>query len=393
MSSAWTRFREDLGWRLRKWRESWERLPAFTRGAVATALVVVSVGSLSVAGYFTLRGMGETSASKAQGEVVLYTSTDSFLLQPVLAAFEQDTGVKVSVVTDTEATKTTGLVERLIAEKKSPRADVWWSNEPLGSVVLAQQGVLEPFIPRAAADFRDGWPERCRDAQNRWFGDCLRARVIAFNTNRFVKVNVPTKLRDLTRPEFRGRVGMARPQFGTTRLFIASLLAGNEESAVREWLDKMVANDLRLYDGNSSVVRALSNGEIDLGLTDSDDVFSAKRNTWPVDFVLEAVDKPTAFVAPGALRSAGPLLIPSTVGVVKGRPHPNEAQRLASFLLGAKVERMMAESDARTVPLRAELAKAMKGLPELTSEAPTPGQVERSLSGADALIAQYFPLK
>ena len=58
-------------------------------------------------------------------QVVVYTSLDKVFSQPVLKAFEKETGIQVLDVYDSEATKTTGLANRLIAEKDSPRADVF----------------------------------------------------------------------------------------------------------------------------------------------------------------------------------------------------------------------------------------------------------------------------
>jgi hypothetical protein len=62
-------------------------------------------------------------------EVVIYTSLDKVFSQPILEAFEKETGINVLDVYDSEATKTTGLVNRLIAEKDSPRADIFWNSE------------------------------------------------------------------------------------------------------------------------------------------------------------------------------------------------------------------------------------------------------------------------
>ncbi len=65
---------------------------------------------------------------KSVHEVVIYTSLDKVFSQPILEAFEKQTGINVLPVYDSEATKTTGLVNRLIAEKNNPRADahcVW----------------------------------------------------------------------------------------------------------------------------------------------------------------------------------------------------------------------------------------------------------------------------
>jgi iron(III) transport system substrate-binding protein len=75
-------------------------------------------------------------------EVVVYTSLDKVFSQPVLEAFEKQTGIKVLPVYDSEATKTTGLVNRLIAEKDSPQADVFWNSETGRTIVLKRKGVL-----------------------------------------------------------------------------------------------------------------------------------------------------------------------------------------------------------------------------------------------------------
>ncbi len=64
-------------------------------------------------------------------EVVAYTSVDDIFARPIAEKFEQETGIKVKLVTDTEETKSTGLLNRLIAENKRPRADVFWSGDPI----------------------------------------------------------------------------------------------------------------------------------------------------------------------------------------------------------------------------------------------------------------------
>src|SRR4030042_940438 len=64
------------------------------------------------------------SLSKQERKVVVYVSHDQDYSEPILKDFEQATGIKVEALYDTEATKTVGLVNRLIAEKNNPQADV-----------------------------------------------------------------------------------------------------------------------------------------------------------------------------------------------------------------------------------------------------------------------------
>src|SRR4051794_13375114 len=83
--------------------------------------------------------------AKAERRVVLYTSIDQPIAAPIVREFERQTGIKVTLVTDTEATKSVGLAERLRAEKANPQADVWWSNECFHTINLADEGVLAQY--------------------------------------------------------------------------------------------------------------------------------------------------------------------------------------------------------------------------------------------------------
>ena len=277
-------------------------------------------------------------------EVVLYVSADDYVMRPIIEAFEAETGVRVDVLGDTEATKTTGLVQRLRTERDDPRTDVFWSSEVFLTVNLADEGLLAPFEDPALAD----WPAALRDDERRWHGFANRARVVVFNTDLVSPEEAPRTMHDLADARWRGRVGVARPAFGTTRGHMGALLEVWGEEAFAEWAQAMEANGARLYDGNASVVRAVASGEIQVGLTDTDDVWSGQRNGWPIDLTYVRHDR-------GDL-DAGPMVIPNTVALVAGGPNPEAAQELALFLLSERVERMLAESDSHNVPIRPEVA-------------------------------------
>src|SRR2546425_361088 len=70
-----------------------------------------------------------TRGSRGSGEVVIYSSIDDPYLRPIMRRFEQQTVIAVRIVGDTEATKSSALVERILAEKDRPQADVYWGNE------------------------------------------------------------------------------------------------------------------------------------------------------------------------------------------------------------------------------------------------------------------------
>ncbi len=346
----------------------------------------VGIMAAGTAGILCSGLVGCAAQAGNAGQVVLYSSVDDFLLREVVTAFEQKTGITVRLLGDTEATKTTGLIERLIAERDTPRADVWWSSEPFGTIRLAELGLLEPtrITPPPVTD--PALAPHLDAPDGSWFGFGLRARVIAMRTGRFGTDESPQRLRDLTHPRFRGRVGMARPRFGTTRGHMAAIVATHSESALRAWLDAMVANGLRIFDGNSTIVRAIADAEIDLGLTDTDDVWAAHRNNWPVEAVFEKPDRETPNDSPAptqtGLPSAGPMLIPNTVARVRNSPRAEQAQRLIEFLLAGQAETIMAESDSHNLPIR--LPAQHKPLPDLAKYAVPNGWLPDLMAVASA---------
>jgi iron(III) transport system substrate-binding protein len=78
--------------------------------------------------------------------VIVYVSEDQVFSQPILEDFERETGIEVKAVYDTEETKSTGVMNRLIAEKNNPQADVYWANEPIRPEVLKQRGIAVPYF-------------------------------------------------------------------------------------------------------------------------------------------------------------------------------------------------------------------------------------------------------
>jgi len=83
--------------------------------------------------------------------VVVYSSVDEVYARPVLEAFTKQTGVVIKLVSDTEETKSTGLLNRLLAERSRPQADVFWSGDPIRAGVLMARNVSEPYrSPQAA---------------------------------------------------------------------------------------------------------------------------------------------------------------------------------------------------------------------------------------------------
>lgn len=282
---------------------------------------------------------------------MLYSSVDDVLLREIIPVYEAESGVRVDLVGDTEATKSTGLAERVIAERAAPRGDVWWSSEPFFSIRLTREGLLVAEGARDALTVP--WPGGLMAADGSWAGLACRARVLVYRRSRVPEGEVPRTLDELAEDRWRGRVAMARPEFGTTRGHMAALVEADGLEAVESWLRAMKASGLKVYSGNSTVVRAVAQGEADVGLTDTDDVWSGQRNGWDVEAAYEAVMGGGALAAgtAGRLGSRGPLVLPNTAGLIAGGPNVGEGRRLLAWILGGEAERRLARSESRNMPV------------------------------------------
>jgi iron(III) transport system substrate-binding protein len=229
----------------------------------------------------------------------------------------------VVLQTDAEANKTVGLVERLRAERANPQADVWWGNEPFHSVALASEGVLSAYESPAAGTI----PARFKDAEHRWTGIGLRARVIAVHEGS--KSSAIDAVEDLTQA---GRVAMARPTAGTTGSHVAAIYVAWGDARADAFFTQLHQNGIKLLGGNGPVAEAVGRGSFDAGLTDNDDVASAEREGGRLRAVLP--DQ----------AGMGTLALPTTVGLVSGAKDAGAARLLIDYLLSDEVERQLIDA-------------------------------------------------
>jgi iron(III) transport system substrate-binding protein len=257
--------------------------------------------------------------------VVIYTSQDEEYADPIFKDFQKQTGIKVAAVFDSEAVKTVGLANRLLAEQRHPQCDVFWNNEELRTRMLAAKGM-----------FRE---------TNGWVVMGYRSRRIVVNTNLLPIARAPHEFSEATNTIWRGKLAVAYPMFGTTSTHFFALRQNWGDERWQSWCRALAGNKPMLVDGNSVVVKLVGNGEATIGFTDSDDISGAQREGLPV-----------AAIPMGAET----LLIHNTAGVLRGAPHPAEAQRLFEYLQSKPVMDRLLHEQA----LESALAEAV-GAPGL----------------------------
>ncbi len=278
-------------------------------------------------------------------QVVVYTALDEEFSRPIFELFERRTGIVVLAKYDTESTKTVGLTQALLAERKHPRCDLFWNNEIVNTLRLDQAGLLRPYRSPAAANF----PSQFQSARDTWCGFAARARVLLVNTD-LVSVDAgPQSIGDLTDPQWRGRVGIAKPLAGTTASHAACLFAAWGAERGRDFFTQVRAN-ARVLAGNKQVAQDVGRGRLAWGLTDTDDALIELERGRPVRIVYPDQE-------PGQI---GTLFSPNTLALVAGAPRSEPAEQLVDFLLSPEVERLLAEGPSAQIPLNPAVQLALR---------------------------------
>ncbi len=298
---------------------------SYLRGAIVLCAVI-----------FVLSACGRSS------DVTLYVALDQEHSEELVKLFEADSGLVVNARFDSEAQKTVGLVNAILEEQSRPRCDVFWNNELGHTVRLAQKGVLVEYESPSATAIPAMW----KDAGHLWTGFAARARVLIVNTDLIPDAaNYPKSMWDLTDPKWKGRCAVALPLTGTTLTHFTTLAHVVGEEKLREWIAGMKANDVQFLQSNGATMRQVATGKLAFAFTDTDDYHVALTKGHPV----------TAVFPDQGEGQVGTMLIPNSVGIIKGGPNPEAARKLVDFILSEQVESLLAAAKSAQIPLRASV--------------------------------------
>src|SRR5438034_6226957 len=293
---------------------------------IAVTAALIAAAALSLPGCF----------SKGRQSVVVYVSEDQVFSEPTLKDFERETGITVKPVFDTEEAKSTGVMNRLIAEKNNPQADVYWANDPVRTQGLKQRGVSTPYVSPSA----EGIPDQFKDPDHYWTGFSARARLLLVNARSPI---MPTSVSAYTAPSAKGRAAIANPLFGTTTDYVAALFTIWGDDRGQTFMNDVKKNGVKTTTSNGESADFVAAGQVDFSLVDSDDAVNRKKQGKPVEIIYPDQE-------PDGI---GVLILPNAVALIKGGPHPENGKQLIDYLLSKSTERKLAFAYCAQIPLHA----------------------------------------
>lgn len=293
------------------------------RRHVAVLAMVVAVASLSACG-----GGGGSSA-----DLTLYSGQHVQTMSKLVRDFQRRTGTDVELRPGSEAS----LANQLLREGSASPADVFVTENPPALTAVQRKGMLAPIDPATLARA----PARFNSPKGDWVALSARSSVLVYNPDKVKPSELPSNLRELAGPQWRGQVGFA-PAESDFHPLITAMRKLEGPDAAKTWLSGLKTNG-KVFDGNVPVVMAVNRGEVSVGLIDHYYYYRAREEVGA-----SRMNSQLHYFAPG---DAGSLVDVSGAAVLKSAPHASLARRFVDYLVSKPAQEIIATSSSYEYPL------------------------------------------
>ncbi len=258
-------------------------------------------------------------------ELVVYSGRGEKFTRPVLKAFQAETGIKVQSLVSGSGQ----LLARIREEGPRTPADIFMSNYA-GTLERARTlGLLQSYRSPELASI----PEAYVGTDAQWFGVSARARAVVYN-KKLVKPEQVGSLLDLSRPEWKGRLGITVSTNGSFIGGLATMLQQHGKTAVRNFLVGIKANaGNNVFPKHTPIVSAVARGELALGLVNHYYFYRAIAKNPAAEI---------GIVFPDAEGVGAPTTI-SGVALLRYAKHPEPGRKFVDFVLSPRGQRIFAE--------------------------------------------------
>lgn len=277
----------------------------------------------------------EDTPQETTQEVNIYThrhyDTDKLLFKQ----FEEETGIKVNVIT----ASADELITRMENEGKDSPADVLITVDAGRLHKAKESGLLQPVESEI---LKANVPNHLKDENNYWYGLTKRARLIVYSNER-VKNNEVANYWDLTNSKYKGKVLVRSSSNIYNQSLLASMIAHYPDSSYAEdWAKGVVENMSREPAGSDrDQVKAIAAGLGDYAIVNS--YYVGKMMQSDDQSEKDAVAK-VAVLFPNQ-DGRGTHINVSGAGVAKHSKNKDNAIKFIEYLTSEKAQGLFSESN------------------------------------------------
>lgn len=255
-------------------------------------------------------------------QLTIYSGRSKKLIDPLMQQFEQKTGIKANI----RYGSTAELAATIQEEGKNSPADVFFAQDAGALGAIQKAG----FTSKLSDDILQKVESRFKSPDGMWVGVSGRARTLDYNTKLVKPADLPKTVFELTDPKWKGKVGWA-PTNGSFQAFVTALRLSAGEAKAKEWLEKMKANDTKVYENNVQILDALAKGEVSVGLVNHYYLEERKQ------------EDPKIPVAHHFFTDVGSMVNVAGVAILNTSKNREASDKLAEFLLSQEAQQYFSE--------------------------------------------------
>lgn len=292
-----------------------------------TAIAALAAVSMTIG--LTACGAGDSDGPGKAGDkkITVYSGRSESLVKPLLEKFSQETGIEIQA----RYGNTAQMAAQLLEEGDRSPADVFFAQDA-GALGAVSKKQLFATLPDETLN---KVPAGYRADNGHWVGVTARARVLAYNPDLIPAAQLPASVLDLTRPEWKGKVGIA-PTNASFQAFVTAMRVRHGEAKAREFLAGLKANEPQIRDGNVKILEDVNAGTIAVGLINHYYLgeVAKEQGTTP-----DGLKAKLHFFPNG---DTGALVNVAGVGVLEPAAQDPDVKKFVDYLLGAEAQRYFA---------------------------------------------------
>jgi iron(III) transport system substrate-binding protein len=289
--------------------------------ALATAAVVVL-------GLAACSDDGASEAAADDKKITVYSGRSESLVKPLLEKFTEQTGIAV----EARYAGTAAMATQLLEEGDRSPADVFFAQDAGALGAVAKKGLFAELPDEAVEKV----PASYRAKSSDWVGVTARSRVLVYNPDLAPANTLPASVFDLTKPEWKGKVGVA-PTNASFQAFVTAITVQHGEAKAKEFLAGLKANDPQVRESNGPILEEVNSGKLPVGLINHYYLGELAKEQGKTPDQLKA----KLHFFPGG--DTGALVNVAGVGVLDKAAEDADVKAFVDYLLGADAQKYFAE--------------------------------------------------
>jgi iron(III) transport system substrate-binding protein len=296
------------------------------------ALCLIAFGGVVAS---LLAGCGSGGNGKS---IVVYNGQHPELTQALVAAFQKQTDIKVSMRTNDSVV----LADQLLSEGKHTPADVFISENSPEMMMLEQHGFLSKLNKDTLAQI----PAKDNSPTGQWVGLALRVSSLVYDPKLISASQLPKSVLDLALPKWKGKIGIA-PTDSDFPPLVGAVIAKYGTTAAATWLAGLKRN-ASLYQDDESVVAAVNRGNVATGVINQYYWYRLR-----LEVGKNAIHSALYFFPNG---DVGSITNISGAAVIASSKHQSLAQKFVNFLGSPAAQKIISTGDDFEYPARPSVA-------------------------------------